>query len=183
MQVFLRHIEDPEHAGIGEVEAEHQLAAALRLALDREGHFEFIFGDVVGTDVDLDIDCRLLLLRRQRGRSVRVFERKILGVLRQHVQLGRRGRLGRRAVTVGHQSLSWNVLSERAGLRPNSPISYEKALSGRVAIIASPPSTRTTIAPDWPGYDLRDGKKGPRPTIKPGQAPNAYSKLLNMRDF
>ena len=82
-----------------------------------------------------------------------------------HVQLRRRGRLGRRAVAVGHGSLSWNVLSERkAGLRPNSQVEYQNALSRRVAIIASPPSTRTTIAAIPPRRDPKDRPARPRAT-------------------
>ena len=105
MQVFLRHIDDAEHAGIGQLEAEHHLAGVFSLALDRERHFELVFREVVGGDVDLDVDRRLLLLRRQRGGRVRILERQVLGVLRQHVELGR-GLLGRRAVAVGHETLS-----------------------------------------------------------------------------
>jgi hypothetical protein len=108
MQVLLRHVHDPEHTGIGEVEAEHHLAAVFGLALDRKRHFELVFGDIVGADVDLDIDRGLLLLRRQRGRRVRILERQVLGVLRQHVQLGSGGRLGRCAIAVGHENLSWS---------------------------------------------------------------------------
>src|SRR6478735_9064231 len=146
MQVFLWYVHDAEYAGIGQIEAEHQLAGILRLAFDRKRHFVLVFRDIVGADIDLDIDRGLLLLRRQRARSVRILEGQVLRVLRQHVQLGRRGRLGRRAVAVGHGSLSWNVV-ERAdsGFALNSLISCENALLGRVAIIAPARSTRTTI--------------------------------------
>ncbi len=115
MQVLLRYIEKTEYAGIGQIEAEHHLASVFRLALDLKRHLVFVFGGIVGADVDLDIDRRLRRLRRQRAGCVRIFERQVLGILRQHVQLGRRGRLGGRTVTVGHGSLSWNIL-RRAGL-------------------------------------------------------------------
>ena len=105
MQVFLRHVDDAEHAGIGELEAEHHLAGVFSLALDRKRHFELVFREIVGGNIDLDVDRRLLLLRRQRGGRVRILERQVLGVLRQHVELGR-GLLGRRAVAVGHETLS-----------------------------------------------------------------------------
>ena len=85
----LRHVHDAEHAGIGELEAEHHLAAVFGLALDRQRHLVLVLGDVVGADIDLDVDRRLLLLRRQRGGRVRILERQVLGVLRQHVELGR----------------------------------------------------------------------------------------------
>src|ERR1700738_384613 len=62
VQIFLRHVHDTEHPGIGQVEAEHHLAGIFRLALDRKRHFEFVFGDIVGADIDLDIDRRLLPL-------------------------------------------------------------------------------------------------------------------------
>src|SRR3984957_9952310 len=74
MQVFLGHVHDPEYAGIGEIEAEHDLAGVFRLAFNRKRHFELGFGEIVGADVDLNIDRRLLLLRRQRGWSVWVLE-------------------------------------------------------------------------------------------------------------
>ena len=108
MQVFLRYIQDAEHPGIGQLEAEHQLAAVLRLAFDRQRHLIFVLGGTVGADIDLDIDRRLLLLRRQRAGCVRVLEREVLGILRQHVQLGRRARFGRCAIAVGHESSSWS---------------------------------------------------------------------------
>ena len=89
MQVFLRDVDDPEHAGIGELETEHHLAGVFGLAFDRQHHLELVLGEVVGADIDLNVDRRLLLLRRERGRRVRILERQIFGVLRQHVQLGR----------------------------------------------------------------------------------------------
>ncbi len=89
MQVLLRHVDDAEYAGIGEIEAEHHLAGVLRLALDRKRHLEFVFGDIVGADIDLDVDRGLLRLRRQGGRRIRILERQVLGILCQHVQLGR----------------------------------------------------------------------------------------------
>ena len=105
MQVFLRHIDDAEHAGIGQLEAEHHLAGVFSLALDRKRHFELVFREVIRGNVDLDVDGRLLLLRRQGGGGVRILERQILGVLGQHVELGR-GLFGRCAVAVGHETLS-----------------------------------------------------------------------------
>ncbi len=105
VQVFLRHIDDAEHAGIGEFEAEHHLAGIFSLALDRKRHLELVVRKVIRGDVNLDVDRRLLLLRRQRGGGVRILERQVLGVLRQYVELGR-GLLGRRAVAVGHETLS-----------------------------------------------------------------------------
>ena len=78
MQVLLGHVHNAKHAGILQVEAEHQLSGAFGLALDRQRHFELVFGEVVGGDVDLDVDRRLLLLGRQRGRRVRIFERQVL---------------------------------------------------------------------------------------------------------
>ncbi len=128
MQIFLRHVHNAEYAGIGQIEAEHHLAGIFRFAFDRKRHFVLIFGDIVGTDVDLNIDRRLLLLRCQRGRRVRIFERQILGILRQHVQLGRRGCLGRRAVAVGHGSLSWSVRGPI--LRLNPPPEVRNAFVG-----------------------------------------------------
>ena len=44
MQVLLGHVHDAEHAGIGEVEAEHHLSGVFGLALDRQRHFELVFG-------------------------------------------------------------------------------------------------------------------------------------------
>ncbi len=73
MQIFLRHVQNAEYAGIGQIEAEHYLAGVFRLAFDRKRHFVLVFGDIVGADIDLDIDRRLLWLRRQRGWRVRIF--------------------------------------------------------------------------------------------------------------
>src|SRR5258708_10133097 len=180
MQVFLWHVHNAEYAGIGQIEAEHQLAGIFRLAFDRKRHFIFVFRDIVGADIDLDVDRGLLLLRRQRARGVRIIERKVLGVLRQHVQLGRRGRLGRRAVAVGHGVSPGTWLSERhrfcASIRSSAK---ENALVGRVAIIAAARSTRTTIASCPPRRAETIGRRGKYRPL--GWI--VYSKLLNMRDF
>jgi len=56
-------------------------------------------------------------------------------------------------------------------------------VSGRVAIIAPPHSTRTTIAPAPPGSSLRDGPGRQIAAMQPGLLPGLRSKLLNMRDF
>jgi hypothetical protein len=103
MQVFLRYVQDPEHAGIGELEAEDHLAVVLGLALDRQRHLIFVLGHVVGADIDLDVDLGRRGLRGQRSGRVRILEGKVLGVLRQHVELGRRACPGRAAITVGHE--------------------------------------------------------------------------------
>ncbi|MGY3645548.1 DNA polymerase III epsilon subunit [Bradyrhizobium sp. LM4.3] len=95
MQIVLRHIGDPEHAGIGEFERKHDLAGGLGLALDRQGHLELLFAEVVGADIDLDVDLGRLALLLERAGRVRIFEREILGILRQHVELGSLGRFGR----------------------------------------------------------------------------------------
>ena len=146
MQIFLRDIYDPKHPGVGEIEAEHHLAGVFRLAFDRKRHFEFIFGDIVGADIDLDIDRRLLLLRRQRAGGVRIFERQVLGVLRQHIQLGRRAASGGAPLPLVMEVSPGAAASDEALLRLNSPVGCGNAGVGRVAIIAPPYSTRTTIA-------------------------------------
>jgi hypothetical protein len=107
VKVFLRHVDDAEYPGVLKIEAEHHLAGVFSFALDRQRHFELALGEVIGGDVDLDIDRRLLLLRRQGAGGVRIFERQVLGILRQHVKLGR-GLLGgcAVAVAVGHGNLS-----------------------------------------------------------------------------
>src|SRR5713101_881878 len=180
MQVFLWYVDNAEYAGIGQIEAEHQFPGIFRLAFDRKRHLVFVFRDIVGADVDLDVDRGLLLLRRQRSGSVRILERQVLGVLRQHVQLGRRGRLGRRAVAVGHGVSPGTWLSERhrfcASIRSSAK---ENALVGRVAIIAAARSTRTTIASCPPRRAETIGRRGKYRPL--GWI--VYSKLLNMRDF
>ncbi|MEY9281585.1 DNA polymerase III epsilon subunit [Bradyrhizobium yuanmingense] len=115
VQVLLGHVDDPEHAGIGELEREHHFTGGLGLALDRQRHLEFLFTEIVGVDVDLDVDLRRLALRLQRARSVGIFEREVLGVLRQHVELGSLGRLGRGAVTVGHEVSPYPIGAEFRG--------------------------------------------------------------------
>ena len=104
MEVFRRHVNDAEHAGIDKLEAEQHLAGILGFALHGERHFVLAFGEIVGADVDLNIDLGRLRLRGERSWRVRIFERQILGVLRQDVELGRRARLGRDTVAVGHES-------------------------------------------------------------------------------
>ena len=70
-----------------------------------------------------------LLLRLQGARRVRVLERQILGVLRQHVELGRRCLL-RGAVAVGHENLSWGERGPGPVSGHNSPARCENALIG-----------------------------------------------------
>ena len=148
MQVFLRHVQDAEYPGIGEVEAEHHLAGVFRLALDRQRHFVLVFGDVVGADVDLDVDRRLLLLRRQRTRCVRILERQVLGVLRQHVELGEGPLREVRRCRWSWKSLleRFQASGDRSGVQIRSGLG-KMLLTGRVANIAPPSSTRTTMAP------------------------------------
>jgi hypothetical protein len=138
----------------------------LGLAFDRQGDFVIVFGNVTGVDVDLDVDRRLLLLRRQRSRRIRVFKRQVLGVLRQHVQLRRRGRLGRRAIAVGHTNFSWSDLASGAAWHIRFRLKgKQKALSGRVAIIGLPLSTRMTVK--------ADRESGPICSITPGREQEA----------
>ena len=106
MQIVLRHVGDAEDAGISELEREHDLAGGLGLALDRQRHLELLFAEIVGADIDLDVDLGRLALLLERAGRIRIFEREVLGILRQDVELGSLGRLGRGAVTVGHESLS-----------------------------------------------------------------------------
>jgi hypothetical protein len=56
-------------------------------------------------------------------------------------------------------------------------------VSGRVAIIAPPHSTRTTIAPAPPGSSLRDRPARLIAAMQAGLLPGLRAKLLNMRDF
>ena len=116
MQVLLGHVHNPEYAGVSQIKTEHHLAGIFSFAFYRKRHFEFVFGDIVGADVDLDVDRWLLSLRRKRTGRVWILERQVLGVLRQHVELRRRGRFGRRAVAIGHGSVSWSVLKRAASM-------------------------------------------------------------------
>jgi len=101
-ELLLGDVEQSEHAAIDQLETEHDLAGVLGLALDRNRHLEIIVADLVGADIDLDVDLRRLGLRRQRARRVRILERQVLGILRQHIELRRRA-LGRGAVAIGHE--------------------------------------------------------------------------------
>jgi hypothetical protein len=56
-------------------------------------------------------------------------------------------------------------------------------LSGRVAIIAPPHSTRTTIAYGSPSGAATIGSARQIPRMKAGLARRVHAKLLNMRDF
>src|SRR5262249_3948237 len=127
-------------------EGKQHLAAVLRLAVDVQRHLELVLGDVVGGNVDLDVDLRLLLLLllQRRGR-VRVLERQILGVLRQHVELGRGSLLGG-AVAVGHENSPGAGGGRRTGFRPQFACEGAKMPgSARVAIIGPSPSTRSRM--------------------------------------
>ena len=42
VKIFLRDVLDPEHARIGELETEHQLAGMFSLAFDLKHHFIFV---------------------------------------------------------------------------------------------------------------------------------------------
>jgi hypothetical protein len=111
MQLVLRNVAHPEHPRIGQVEGEQHLVAGLGVALQRQVDFEIGLGQLLGVDVDLDVDLRRVLLRRERARRVRVLEGQVLGVLRKRVELRRI--LGLRAVrrrVVGHgRLLGWGV--------------------------------------------------------------------------
>jgi len=116
---LVRH--NAEYAGIGQIEAEHQLAGIFRLA-STKASLRIRFPNIVGADVDLDVDRGLLLLRRQRAGSVRILERKVL-VYCASTFNWEEGPLLRRAVAVVMGSLLERVLSDGTGFALNSLVS------------------------------------------------------------
>ena len=100
MQTFLRNVLDAEHAGKCQIETEQQSLGTLRAAFEFQHDLDIGIRHRRRVDVDLDADLRLLLARVERARRVRIFEREILDVLRQHVELRRHLRLslGRPAI-------------------------------------------------------------------------------------
>jgi len=171
MQIFLWHVDDPKHAGVSQFEAEHHLSAALGLALNRKRHFELVLGDIVGVNIDLNVDRWWLLLRRQRRWRIRIFKRKVLGVLRQHVQLGRRGRLRRRAIAVGHKNLPGTFARRGSIYAPEFADKVRKRPVGRVAIIGAPASTRRNAVPATAPYPSAIPPLSRHDPLGPGQSP------------
>src|SRR3546814_5809513 len=57
--MFLRHVAEAEYPGIGEVDDERDLAIGLGAHFELEQHFVDLVADLVGADVELDVDLRL----------------------------------------------------------------------------------------------------------------------------
>jgi hypothetical protein len=95
MKVFLRDVLDAEHAGKGEVEGEQHRSFGRRLAFELEGDLIVRGRCLADADIDLDVDGRLGLGRRQRAGRVRILKREILDVLAEHAELRRGLLLGR----------------------------------------------------------------------------------------
>src|SRR5882724_5007304 len=65
LQVLLRHVLEPEHAREGEIEGEQHGAGILRLALELERHLVLALAELLNSDIDGDVNGRLVLARRQ----------------------------------------------------------------------------------------------------------------------
>src|SRR5262245_45306296 len=97
LQRLRRHVLHPEYPGEGQLERKQHRAGAVRLAFELERDLVVGLGELLDDHVDLDIDRRRLVGRRQRARRVRILERQILDVLAEDVEL-RLARLRARAL-------------------------------------------------------------------------------------
>jgi hypothetical protein len=87
MQLLRRHVLDPEDTRIGQLEGEeHVLAADLGIALEGQVDLEVVPVELLGIDVDLQVDLRSLVLRLQGTRRVGILEREVLAVLGEGIQ-------------------------------------------------------------------------------------------------
>ena len=181
VQVFLRHVHDTEHAGIGQVEAEQHLAAVSALPSIKSATSNSFSATLLALTLIWMLIAGCCACGHQRGRRVRIFERQVLGILRQHVQLGGRSCLGGRTVAVGHRNLSWSISSEQG------PVASEFAHEGRKGLCRANGYHRAA------SFHKDDG---PATAAAAGSGPGARGlkdhrrvsevaklKLLNMRDF
>src|SRR5215467_1905472 len=74
LQVLRRHILEPEYSGKREVEGKHHGSGIIRLAFDSQRHLVFNLTELLQSEVDGDVDCRLGLARCQRLRRIRILE-------------------------------------------------------------------------------------------------------------
>ena len=77
------HVAETEEPRIAEVDDEGGLAFGLGANLDLQGQFVDFLADLRGRDVELHVDARCGL-RLIDGRGVRVLERQVLHILRDH---------------------------------------------------------------------------------------------------
>ena len=89
MQLGFGNVLQAEYSGVVELEFEQDGRRCLRRTFQKEADFELAGRQLFGVHIHLNIDVRTLLLRRERTRRVRVFERKILGVLGEYIELGK----------------------------------------------------------------------------------------------
>ena len=85
---FLRDVAEREQARIGEVDDERDLLTGLGADFDLQRDFVHVVAHLVRADVELHVDRGRVLLLID-GRRVRILEREVLHVLRQHTRLGR----------------------------------------------------------------------------------------------
>src|SRR5215813_1488699 len=107
LQMLRRHILESEYARKREVEGKHHGSGIFRLAFDSQRHLVFNLTKLLQSEVDGDVDRRLVLTRCQRLRRIGILEREILDVLAQHIELGEsllglRLRFRRAAIGRGH---------------------------------------------------------------------------------
>ena len=90
LHAFGRHVLNAEDAGEGQLEAEQQHTLRFRLAVQPKRDLDVGVAQGRGINVDLNIDGRRLRARRHRARRIRIFERQVLHVLREHSNLRHR---------------------------------------------------------------------------------------------
>ncbi|EGE58234.1 hypothetical protein RHECNPAF_3340030 [Rhizobium etli CNPAF512] len=94
--VLLRETGNAEDAAIDEFGVEHRLVIVLGFGIQRQHDIEIRVGKRIGIDVHIDVDRRCLVAGLQRTRRTRIFEGKILRILRKD----REGGVGRTVAVV-----------------------------------------------------------------------------------
>src|SRR5262249_22490750 len=70
-----------------QIECEQYRSRALGLAFELKRDFVVCLRELLGADIDLNVDRRLRLRRRQRARRVGILEREVLDILAEHREL------------------------------------------------------------------------------------------------
>src|SRR5207253_8925563 len=78
---LLRRVFDRYHRPVGELDQEDRFLLDAGRRVDRQDDFENLWSEVLGFDVDVDVDRRLRRLLDQALRRPRIFERQIFDIL------------------------------------------------------------------------------------------------------
>ena len=140
LELVVGHVAHAEQPRIFQLDDEADQLGILRGDIDLQRYFEQIVADIVGTDVELDVDLRRVLHLINRGR-IRILERQILHILRDQadrrqivfaVRKGFGGEFGRGVV--GHVGLAFPVVFIWLPRRHNRSIRRHGRLRRRLAV-------------------------------------------------